>query len=198
MPWDVAVDEQNSYIAVTDCNNHRIQVFDMDGTFMFKFGSEGSEKGQFKNPKGIAYAPNGHMIVADFNNHRIQVFNEDGRFIRMFGNFGTGRPGSLNHPCGVGVFLRGLGTGVRARQPQSAVVWYERGVRASVWVAGPFPRDSLFIHITCAWINEGGSSWQTVWMIAFRCLTSKEIFSLILARKVSHSVCMLDKLFCLP
>ena len=109
MPWDVAIDENNSCIAVTDCNNHRIQVFDnVEGTFMFKFGMEGSEKGQLRNPKGIAYAPNGHLVVADFNNHRVQVFNEDGRYIRMFGSFGTGRPGSLNHPCGVECSSGGL------------------------------------------------------------------------------------------
>ena len=101
MPWDVAIDEENHHLIVTDCNNHRVQVFDFEGTFVFKFGCEGIEKGQFRNPKGISRAANGHIIVADFNNHRVQVFNEDGRFIRMFGSFGLERPGHMNHPCGV-------------------------------------------------------------------------------------------------
>ena len=101
MPWGVAIDDENNHLIVTDCNNHRVQVFDFEGTFMFKFGSEGTEKGQFKNPKGVARAPNGHIMVADCNNHRVQVFNEDGRFIRKFGAYGVERPGLLNHPCGV-------------------------------------------------------------------------------------------------
>jgi hypothetical protein len=38
------------YIADTD--NHRIQVFDADGTFLGKWGSEGSGDGQFLAPRG--------------------------------------------------------------------------------------------------------------------------------------------------
>ncbi|CAH3106182.1 hypothetical protein pdam_00005620 [Pocillopora damicornis] len=101
MPWGVTIDDENNHLIVSDCNNHRIQVFDFEGTFMFKFGSEGTDKGQFRYPKGVARAPNGHIMVADSNNHRVQVFNEDGRFIRKFGSFGMERPGLLNHPCGV-------------------------------------------------------------------------------------------------
>ncbi|EDO47715.1 predicted protein [Nematostella vectensis] len=109
IPWAVAIDEENECFIVTDCNNHRVQVFDFNGVFMFKFGCEGIDKGQFKNPKGIARLTNGHIVVADFNNHRVQIFNEDGRFLRKFGFYGTGgEPGSMNHPCGVACTPGGL------------------------------------------------------------------------------------------
>ena len=108
MPWDAAIDEENGYIIVTDSNNHRVQVFDSGGGFMFKFGTEGIDNGQFRSPRGVARTSNGYIVVADFNNHRVQVFNDDGRFIRKFGNHDDGRPDTLNHPCGVECLKGGL------------------------------------------------------------------------------------------
>jgi len=45
-PSSVACNSRGE-IVVADFNNHRIQVFDRDGKFLFKFGSEGQEDGQF-------------------------------------------------------------------------------------------------------------------------------------------------------
>ena len=65
------------------------QVFDIRGSFLFKFGNEGVKKGEFKGPKGVAYSSKGYIIVADSENHRVQLFNEDGRFLRSFGSLGN-------------------------------------------------------------------------------------------------------------
>ena len=44
-PMDVTVD-QNDNIFVCDHFNHRIQIFDKNGNFLFKFGSQGQGDGQ--------------------------------------------------------------------------------------------------------------------------------------------------------
>ncbi|VEN37475.1 unnamed protein product [Callosobruchus maculatus] len=48
-------------------------VFNPDGEFLFKFGSQGTGKGQFDRPAGITLNPQGHIVVADKDNHRIQM-----------------------------------------------------------------------------------------------------------------------------
>jgi len=90
-------------IYVTDSVNNRVVVFsDLDGSFLFSFGSTGTSNGQFKAPIGIAAAVDGSVIVADSGNSRIQVFDGNGNFLRQFGNTGTG-PGKLITPTGVAV-----------------------------------------------------------------------------------------------
>jgi len=42
------------HVIVSDTNNHRIQVFDNNGRFLFTFGQEGFNVGQFKYPRGVA------------------------------------------------------------------------------------------------------------------------------------------------
>ena len=100
LPWGVTIDNEREYIITTDSGNHRVQVFDIRGDFLFKFGGQGSKKSQFNGPKGVTFSQKGYIVVADSGNHRIQVFNEDGRFVRMFGTQGS-NPGELSHPCGV-------------------------------------------------------------------------------------------------
>ena len=53
-PWGVAVNERDE-IAVTDCGNHRIQVFSSDGTYLRSFGTRGDKQGEFNHPAGIAF-----------------------------------------------------------------------------------------------------------------------------------------------
>lgn len=58
---------------IADHGNHRIQVFDSAGNFLFKFGSEGTGDGQFKYPHKLLIHNNA-LYVVDYGNHRIQVF----------------------------------------------------------------------------------------------------------------------------
>ena len=39
---------------VCDLQNHRVQVFELSGKFVTKFGSEGSGRGELKNPVSTA------------------------------------------------------------------------------------------------------------------------------------------------
>lgn len=50
-----------------------MQVFNTDGEFLLKFGSNGEGNGQFNAPTGVAVDGNGNIIVADWGNSRIQV-----------------------------------------------------------------------------------------------------------------------------
>ena len=73
-------------IVVADRNNHRIQVFDRNGKFLFKVGSFGNGNGQFNQPGAVTVDQrNNQIVVADTYNHRIQIFNDKGTFLRVFG-----------------------------------------------------------------------------------------------------------------
>ena len=49
-PHYIAVSSTNRVI-VSDSNNHRIQVFDVNGKVITTFGGEGAEEAQFKFPR---------------------------------------------------------------------------------------------------------------------------------------------------
>ena len=59
---------------VCDEDNHRIQVFDLTGKFITKFGSKGDNKGEFNLPVSTAVFSDGRIVVSHFCNHRIQIF----------------------------------------------------------------------------------------------------------------------------
>ena len=81
-PMDVAV--INEFVYVTDTNNKRVQVFDLGGTSLFKFGKEGTAKGEFKFPYGITGDSEGKVFVSDLYNGSISVFDDKGTFLRYF------------------------------------------------------------------------------------------------------------------
>ena len=103
-PSSISV-HHNHTVFVADTGNHRIQVFDRNGTFKFAFGSEGSGEGQFLSPRGIDVTKSSHIsrskiVVADTGNHRIQVFHVNGTFDFTFGSEGSGN-GNFSSPEGV-------------------------------------------------------------------------------------------------
>ncbi|XP_043555992.1 tripartite motif-containing protein 2 isoform X1 [Chiloscyllium plagiosum] len=79
-PHFAAVNNNNEII-VTDFHNHSVKVFNTDGEFVLKFGSNGEGNGQFNAPTGVAVDSNGNIIVADWGNSRIQVFDGSGSFL---------------------------------------------------------------------------------------------------------------------
>ena len=105
-PWGLAIDnDDNVYVADwnnTDCSNNQIQFFDSQGNFLRKWGSEGSEDGQFDKPAGVALDGDGNVYVADWNNHRIQVFNSEGNFLRKWGSRGS-EDGQFDRPYGLAI-----------------------------------------------------------------------------------------------
>lgn len=66
------------------------------------WGTAGSERGQFSEPRGLAYDSAGNLYVADTKNNRIQKLGPDGAVLAMWGTQGT-EPGQFKDPSGVAV-----------------------------------------------------------------------------------------------
>jgi len=49
-PWGVAVNARDE-IAVTDFQNHRVQIFSSNGNYLRSFGREGNQNGEFQHPR---------------------------------------------------------------------------------------------------------------------------------------------------
>jgi hypothetical protein len=69
---------------VADWGNHRVQKFSAAGAPLLCMGSEGSGRGQFNRPTGVAVDLHGDIYVADWGNHRVQLFNPDGKYVEQF------------------------------------------------------------------------------------------------------------------
>ena len=65
---------------VSDSDNHCIKVFDQSGTFLYKFGTQGDQDGQFNWPRGLLVDRSSNLLVCDRDNNRVQQFTLDGRF----------------------------------------------------------------------------------------------------------------------
>ena len=98
-PVGVAVSDGDE-IAVADQGNHRVQVFDSNGTFLRSFGRQGKNAGEFENPTGIAIDKDRNILVSECYNHRVQILSWEGRHLGSFG--GQGRLDSqLLNPWGL-------------------------------------------------------------------------------------------------
>ena len=78
---------------VSDSENHRIAVYDLDGEFLRSFGSKGKGAGQLNRPRGLAVHED-FIFVADCDNHRVSIFNCNGQWLGFIGY------GSDVHPWG--------------------------------------------------------------------------------------------------
>ena len=74
-PAGVATDASGN-VYIIDQGNLRIQKFDSEGNFVTKWGSSGSEDGEFSHPHSAAVGPSGNIYVADTYNNRIQKFRQ--------------------------------------------------------------------------------------------------------------------------
>ena len=65
---------------VSDGENNCIKVFNQSGTFLYKFGKQGNQDGQFNWPYGMLLDSSNNLLVCDTGNNRVQQFSLDGRF----------------------------------------------------------------------------------------------------------------------
>lgn len=70
--------------------------------FKQRWGYEGYEPGEFKNPQSIIIDSGDHIYVADTNNNRIQKFDTDGNFINSWKTMAS-IDGEMPPPKGVAV-----------------------------------------------------------------------------------------------
>jgi DNA-binding beta-propeller fold protein YncE len=89
-PHDLDFSPSEDKLYIVDRDNNRIQVFDKNGTFLFKWGEEGEGDGEFALPYGLDVDKEGNVWVADRGNNRIQKFDAEGNFLLGFGSEGNG------------------------------------------------------------------------------------------------------------
>ena len=81
-PCDLALDTDGYLLA--DCENHRIQKFNLDGSYVTQKGAKGTGSFEFDHPYGIAINPKNKMVyVTETNNNRIQVLNQNLTFHKI-------------------------------------------------------------------------------------------------------------------
>lgn len=105
LPSGVAIDAAGD-IFIADKDNHRVQKFAANGTYLNEWGSEGTSDGLFSYPNGVAVDAVGNVYVVDTNNHRIQKFESDGTFLLKWGTQGSGKE-QLYWPHGAAVDASG-------------------------------------------------------------------------------------------
>jgi tripartite motif-containing protein 71 len=93
------------WIGENDGND--IQVYNPDGSWVHRFGTQGSGVGQFKQGVQGLYVADGYVFATDVGNCRLQVFDESfvlsntsGAPIKAMGSCGTGN-NQMNAPRGV-------------------------------------------------------------------------------------------------
>jgi hypothetical protein len=93
------------WIGENDGND--IQVYNLDGTWRHRFGTQGAAVGQFKQGVQGLYVADGHVFATDVGNCRLQVFDENfvlnntsGLPIKAMGSCGTGA-NQMKAPRGV-------------------------------------------------------------------------------------------------
>jgi hypothetical protein len=79
-PEDITVLGSSGEVAVADCGNHRVQIFDSEGKYKRQFGTLGNEDGQLVCPSGLASDAHGNLLVVDRTN-RLQVFDHEGKHL---------------------------------------------------------------------------------------------------------------------
>ena len=98
-PMGVAVTAEDE-IVVADSQNHRVQVFNSNGTFLRSFGHKGENAGEFSYPVGVAIDKDRKILVSENDNHRVQILSWKGRHLGSFGGKGS-LDSQLSDPWGL-------------------------------------------------------------------------------------------------
>ncbi|KAI6645881.1 Serine/threonine-protein kinase PknD [Oopsacas minuta] len=98
VPRGLAIDPTTSNIYIADCVNHRVQVFNSDGQYLFHFGNERGEN-KMCNPWSICISIQG-LYVTQFKLGAIHAYKYDGTFVNKTGSRGKGA-GQFQYPEGL-------------------------------------------------------------------------------------------------
>lgn len=94
------MDIRDGRLYMAEAGNHRVDVFDLNGKFLFDFGGPGIAPGQLNNPEAAKFNSEGKLYVSDLKNDHVQVFDKDGKFLSAFGRTGSAL-GELKSPAGI-------------------------------------------------------------------------------------------------
>ena len=104
-PTAIAVDRDVN-VYVSDERRHDVQVFNRNGEFLRRWGSQGTGPGQFNRPSGLSADIDGNVYVVDSLNNRVQKLTSDGGCVLAWGEAGS-RPGQFNLPWGIATDRQG-------------------------------------------------------------------------------------------
>jgi len=110
-PRGLAFDHHRGLLLVSDCDNHRVQVFSCDdddgGSFVSKFGEKGDQSGQFMYPDSIAIDHDHDRIsIVDQANDRVQSWSlSEQSFLSCIGHRGS-RDLEFKNPQGIAIDKR--------------------------------------------------------------------------------------------
>ncbi|MEW5844142.1 MAG: 6-bladed beta-propeller [Bacteroidota bacterium] len=99
---------ENDLIYVTDTGANQVIVFDLKGKEKFRFGRNGTNRGEFHFPVHLAVLHNREkqgepeIFVVDALNFRVQTFDWKGNYLNCFGSAGN-TAGSFGRPKGIAV-----------------------------------------------------------------------------------------------
>ena len=68
--------------------HHCISIFTIDGNYLNKIGTQGSDRGLLIKPSCLCVDLYGFILVAEYGNHRVSTFDKDGVFIHSFESSG--------------------------------------------------------------------------------------------------------------
>ena len=146
-PMGVAVTAKDE-ILVADNQNHRVQVFDSNGTFLRSFGHKGENAGEFKNPTGIVINKDRNILVSEYYNHRVQIFSLEGKHLGSFGGKGS-LDSQLLHPWGLS--LDSTGNVIVADAGNKLIKTFTPDGKFIMKIGG---RDSLGYPVHCVQCGE--------------------------------------------
>jgi sugar lactone lactonase YvrE len=89
-PTGIAFDAASGRLYVVDTAEHRIHIFERDGSLAGSIGRRGSGDGEFNYPTYLWRTDEGQFYVTDSLNFRVQAFDARGRFAGKFGRQGDG------------------------------------------------------------------------------------------------------------
>ena len=102
-PVDVVVDEEKDRLYVIDNDNHRVLVYNKDGSRLVEtWGTSGEKPGEYQFPFLATLDNQSTLYVVDVLNTRVQAINHEGRAMAYIGKWGVDR-GQFYRPKGVAV-----------------------------------------------------------------------------------------------
>jgi DNA-binding beta-propeller fold protein YncE len=99
-PTGIAFNSVTGQLWVTETTEHRISVFNRDGTLWKSIGERGTDPGKFNYPTFLWIDRKGKVYIVDSMNFRIQVLDSSGNPVACFGTHGDAS-GQLARPKGV-------------------------------------------------------------------------------------------------
>ena len=87
-------------LLLADSGNNRIDVFNLDGDFLYFFDGSTSPAGKMKRPEAAKADSKGNIWVTDLGNNRIQLYDQRGKLLKQLGKLGN-KNAQFDKPTGL-------------------------------------------------------------------------------------------------